>query len=206
MSVDYKQKYIDLRSKLIESKDVAYRLGYEQGMKEGQQAAQQEMMQQQMMMQQQQQQQMMGGGEEQGGGPVDEQGQPILDQGAGGGQEGMPQEGMPQEGMPQEGMPDEGASQEAQSELDNHISELESLVAKGEKPSVLSMRKAVVALSNLRKSQKSKAKHKPQKPKVVTAQKKLVDSIINSWNKDTSSDSIMGELEGIIKQHGIKIE
>jgi hypothetical protein len=55
--IDYKEKYLDLRDKFLKSTDVAWRLGYEQGLKDSQiQQAQQQ--QQQMQMQQAQMQQM----------------------------------------------------------------------------------------------------------------------------------------------------
>ena len=181
MSADYKVKYLDIRSKLIESVDLAFRDGYEQGMKEGQQAAQQ----QQMMQQQQAEQQMM---QQQGMAP---------------GEEGMPPEGqMPEEGAPpEEGMPPQEDGQ-AGSELDQHIDELQSLVAKGEKPSLVELRKTVLELADLRKTQKDSWKKKRET--VVSSQKSFVDDILKKWEKETKD--VTEDLEDIIKQHGIKIE
>ena len=51
MAVDYKNKYLDLRSKFAKTTDRYYRAGYEEGLKKGEQQA---MQQQQEMMQQQQ--------------------------------------------------------------------------------------------------------------------------------------------------------
>ena len=166
MSVDYKTKYIDLRSKFLEATDVSYRLGYTDGMKDGQQ----QMQQQQMAEQQAMEQQMAAA---QGGMPP--------------GMEG---------GMPPE------EDEEAGSELDQHIKGLEDMVAKGEKPSVLDMRKAVIGLSSLRKSQKTKSTNKTAK--VESAQKNLVDSILKKWEKE--SRTVTSDLEDIIKENGIKVE
>ena len=120
--LDYKAKYKELRAKLIESTDVAYRLGFEEGMKEGQQAA----MQQQMAMQQE----MMAAQQ----GQVDpETGEPLPPEAQGG--------EMPPEAQGGEMPPEEMMGEEAGSELDQQIGELESLVAKGEKPTILAMAK-----------------------------------------------------------------
>lgn len=112
--IDYKTKYMALRGKYMNDLDMAFRLGFEQG----QQQAQQEQM-----MQQQAEQQAM------------EQAQAAAMAGGGApGQEGQPtQEG----GAPGEGAPGEevapGAAMAGQpSELDQHISQLEQMIAKSE--------------------------------------------------------------------------
>ena len=97
--------------------------------------------------------------------------------------------------------PDPEADQDS-GNLDEHIAELESLVAKGEKPSVLSMRKAVSRLSEIRKSQKITSQKK--KSNVVSAQKKFVNNIIKSWDKETKD--VTEGIEDIIKQSGLKIK
>ena len=188
MSVDYRTKYLDIRAKLKEATDVSYRLGYEKGLKEGTQAAAMQQMQQQAQMQQA----MMGGG---GGGEMPPGGDPMQ----GGGE--MPPGGDPMQGggeMPPEEMGDgQGAS-----ELDQHIGELESLVAKGEKPSVLDLRKAVQALAVVRKNQKNAWAKKTEK--IIPAQKKVVDSILAKWEQESKKPS--EKIEEIIKEHGLKIE
>jgi hypothetical protein len=115
--VNYKQKYQQLKQRFMESVDVAFRLGYEQG-------AQQAQMQQ---MQQQQQQ------------VADQQSQEA--QSTAQGSEDPSQDGQPgQEGQQPDGAQiqdsSRGVGQQAQgaggSELDSHIGELEGLMAKAE--------------------------------------------------------------------------
>jgi hypothetical protein len=187
---DYKVKYLDLRAKLLESTDVSYRLGYEDGLKEGQQAAQQQQMEQQMM--EQQQAAAMGGAMP----PGAEGGAPPPP-----GMEGeMPPEEMGAQ-MPQAGGEEDMGEAEG-SELDQHIGELESMVQKGEKPLVSDLRKAVESLSTLRKSQKAKKSQKVQR--VVSSQKSLVDNIMKKWENE--SKNVGENLESIIREHGIKIK
>ena len=187
MAADYKQKYLNMRSQLVKATDVAFRLGYEEGMKE---AAMQQVQQQQAQMEQEQamaeQQAMAEGGE---GAPVDEQAA----------MEGeMPESGAPmEEGAPEEEMPSGMAS-----ELDKHIDELANLVAKGEKPSILDMRKKVEELSDLRKSQKEKLDSKTKAN--ASSQKKIVDGILKKWEDE--SKEAAGGLEEILKQHEIQVE
>lgn len=177
-NVDYKAKYLSIRAKLVEASDVSFRLGYEEGMKEGQQQAQQQAQEEQMMQEQQmaEQQAAMGGGEE-----------------------GMPME----EGMAEEGGGTEMDMQgEEGSELDDHIAELEGMVAKGEKPKVSDLRNMVLNITNLRKSHKASFQKKTEK--VISKQKSVVDGILKKWegeNKDVTSN-----LEEVIKEHGIKLE
>lgn len=193
--LDYKQKYKEIKTKLIESTDVAYRLGFEAGLK---QATQDQM---QMQVQQAQQAQMQMQAAMQGGNPQDPNAQ------AG----GVPQEGAPmgmedQGGMGFEQPAGEGEEPELAAgevgELDQYINELENLVAKGEKPSVIEMRNKVTKLAELRKNQK--AKMKANKPQVVSAQKKLVDNILSKWEKESKMTS--ENLEDIVKEHGIKLD
>lgn len=193
---DWKTKYLDIRAKLLEATDTAYRLGFADGVKEGQ------------MQQMQQQAQMQAQAEAQAAAQMDGAPGAPGEEGMPPGEEVAPEEGsMP--GMEEEGMPGavEGAPapgmEEGGSELDQHISELEGLVAKGEKPSVLTMRKAVQALSDMRKSQKSKWAKKVEVE--ASSQKKFVDGILKKWEKEAKSDVNEG-LEDIIKEHGIKIE
>ena len=179
MAADYKTKYLDMRAKLLEATDTAYRLGFEEGMKEGQQAAQQQQMEMEA------QAAAMGQPGVEGGMPPE----------MGGGEEMSPEMG----GAP---APEEMGGEEEGSELDSQISELENLVSKGEKPSVLTMRKAVEKLSTIRKTQKDTWSKKRQK--TVSTQKKLVDNILNKWENE--SKSVTENLEDIIKEHGIKVD
>lgn len=200
MASDYKTKYMDIRAKLKEATDVAFRLGYERGMKDGTQAAQMQAMAQQ----QQQQAAMMGGAPGQPGQPGD----PSQDPSMQGGDPSMG--GMPPEAGADDGSQDPmmaGGEQEAGddagggSELDQHINELQGLVAKGEKPTVLDIRKAVTALAGIRKNQKNAWAKKTEK--IIPAQKKVVDTILAKWEKEAEKPS--AGLEAIIKEHGLKI-
>jgi len=169
MASDYKIKYMDIRSKLIEAVDVAFRDGYAQGLEKGEQAAQQAQMEQQAMQEQAMMAQggdpaMMEGGEEPG----------MME----GGEEGEPMESAAMMG---EEAP-EGGGAVGGDDLDSHISELENLVAKGEKPKVTDIRKAVLSLVSVRKSFKTKTKKKQKK--VVAAQKHFVDSILKGWEAE----------------------
>lgn len=202
MAADWKMKYQEIRGKLKEATDVAWRLGYERGMKDGNQQAQM----QQMAQMQQQQAAMMGGGQPgqpgapgqdpmAGGDPM-AQGADVsgMPPGAEGGEEG-------QDPMMGAGAPEEGA-EGVGSELDSHINELQSLVSKGQKPSVVDIRKVVDSLAGIRKSQKNSWAKKVEK--IVPAQKKVVDSILQKWEKEAKKPST--ELEAIIQEHGLKIE
>ena len=186
MPSDYKSKYLDIRAKFLEASDVAYRLGFENGMKEGEQVAQQQAMAEQQAMEQAAAQGAMPGME--GEMPPGMEGE-------------MPPEEMGMEpGMEPgaEGMEEEGGG----SDLDSGIEELSSLVAKGEKPSVISMRKAVGKINDLRKSQKDKWRKKTEK--TTSAQKKIVDGVLKKW-EDESKD-VTGNLENILKEHGVNLE
>lgn len=196
MAADWKTKYMDIRAKLKDATDVAFRLGYEKGMKDGTQAAQMQAMAQQ----QQQQAAMMGGAP---GQPGDLSQDPAM-QGGDPSQGGMPPEAGGDEDVMMGGAaPDAEADAEGGgSELDQHINELQSLVAKGEKPSVLDIRKAVTALAGIRKNQKNVWAKKAEK--IIPAQKKVVDSILKKWENESKQPS--EGLEKIIKEHGLKIE
>jgi hypothetical protein len=195
MASDYKTKYMDIRAKLLSATDTAFRLGYEKGMKDGTQAAQMQAMAQQ----QQQQAAMMGGAPGQPGQDPSMGGDPSM-QGQDPSQGGMPADPSQMEGAGAPGdqeMADAGGG----SELDQHIDELQSLVSKGEKPTVLSIRKAVEALAGIRKAQKNTWAQKVEK--IIPAQKKVVDDILKKWDKQAEKPS--EGLEAIIKQHGLKI-
>jgi len=132
-----------------------------------------------------------------------ETGQPI----EGGGQID-PETGMPMEEGGEQMDPammggEEEMGEEGGTELDQHIGELESLVAKGEKPKVTDLRKAIKALSNLRKSKNQlKSNHKKV---TVSKQKDLVDNMLKKWEKE-SSKTVMNDLEEIIEKEGIKLD
>ena len=96
--------------------------------------------------------------------------------------------------------------QEGGSELDNAINELESLVAKGEKPKVTDLRKAVMNVVGIRKAQSNKLKSSHKKV-VVSKQKDLVNSILKKWeNEANSKKSVTADLEKIIQEEGIELK
>jgi hypothetical protein len=200
MASDYKTKYMDIRAKLKDATDVAFRLGYEKGMKDGTQAAQMQAMAQQ----QQQQAAMMGGAPGQPGQDPSMGGDPSM-QGGDPSMGGMPGGDPSQDPSQMEGAGAPGDQEMADagggSELDQHIGELEGLVAKGEKPSVIDIRKAVQAIAGIRKAQKNVWAQKAEK--IIPAQKKVVDDILKKWDKQAEKPS--EGLEAIIKQHGLKI-
>jgi hypothetical protein len=197
MALDWKTKYLDIRAKLKEATDVSFRLGYERGMKDGTQAAAMQQMQQQ----QQMQQAMMGGGQPgQPGAPGEDQGQMP----PGAEDQGQMPPGVEGGDEAQMGgaAPEDMGGEQGGSELDQHINELQGLVQKGEKPSVLDIRKAVQALAGIRKNQKSAWQKKIER--VIPAQKKVVDSILKKWEAESKKPS--EKLEDIIKEHGLTVE
>jgi hypothetical protein len=198
--VDYRMKYKEMKAKMLESIDVSYRLGYEQGYKEATQEAQMAQIQQQMQQAQMMQQAAMGAQQDpnamaaQGASP-DQQAEMM-------GQEVSPemQGGMP-EMQGQEMNPEEEMEGSQANELDQYLAELESMVAKGEKPNVLDLRKKFTEISNLRKAQKDKMKSNRQQ--VVSAQKSIVDNLIKKWTSKTEETS--EDIEKLIREKGIDI-
>lgn len=174
--VDYKRKYLELRSKFISSLDVAYRLGYEQGTKESmvQQA------QQQMAQAQQQQamvaQQMAAAGQQQGA-----EGQPAQDQGA-------EDPSMQEQQMAAAGQPVGGGD-----EMDQYIAEIESLVNKSEPALAEELKKAI---GNLKKGAKTVKpalslgfnKNLPESQKMaVTKQEQIVKNLMTKWDEEANA-------------------
>ena len=195
--IDYKMKYKEMKAKMLESVDVSYRLGYEQGFKEATQEAQMAQMQQQQQEAAAMQQAAMGqdpnaqqdpnamGGDQGQGMPPEAGGQMPPEMG---GQ--MPPEEMGQEGEPQQS-----------GELDQYLAELENMVSKGEKPSVIDLRNKVTEIATLRKSQKERMKSNRQQ--VVSAQKSIVDNLIKKWGSKTEETS--EDIEKLIREKGIEI-
>lgn len=181
MALDYKSKYKEMRMKLLESTDMAYRLGYEAGMREAQTQAMGQQLEQAnaQMMQAQQGMQM-----DENGNPIDPS---MQDPNA--------------QVMQDPSMQGQEASPEQMSELDRHINELEQLVAKGQKPTVMDLRKTVNELSNLRKSQKTKVKENVEE--IASSQKKLVDGILSKWEKEAKMTS--QNIEHVISTQGLKL-
>lgn len=205
MAIDYKHKYKEILQKFVTATDTMYRLGFEKGAKEAKmnfmaEQAQQAQMQAQQMQQQMQAQQMGGGGAMPSPEELEAQGAPpeVVQQAAeaqamqqAGGAE-MPPMGM--EGMMGGDVPmEEGQS----TELDSKISELEGLLAKGEKPSYVQLRKVVNEINDLRKSKKK------NEGKVVEAQRSVVENIMKKWENE--SKDLNKNIEDLIKEKGIDI-
>jgi hypothetical protein len=132
--INYKNKYMELRSKYMNDLDMAFRLGMEQG---AMQAQQDQMAQQQAEAQQMQQ------------AALQAQGQPGQE-GAG----GPPQEGAPQGQEAQE--PDMNGQNE--SELDQHIAKLEGMVSSPGAGANPEIQKSLQELISLRKKELEKIK------------------------------------------------
>jgi hypothetical protein len=136
--IDYKKRYDDLKIKFLRSTDIAWRQGYQQGMKDAQLDV----------LRQSQAQAAANPGMPQAmaGGPG---GDPNA-QGISPDAEGV-------QSMPNDLQPQEGAAGEGGDEMDQSIAELESLVNKSENPSLM---KALVALKSLpRKQTKTHTSH-----------------------------------------------
>lgn len=195
--LNYKNKYLELRSKYINDLDTAFRLGVEEGMKSAQQ-------QQAVDAQQQAQEQELAEAQGMGGQPGEEGGQPggeqSNEQPSAGGEQGGEQGGQPQFGE------DQGQG----SELDQHIGKLEGMLGQNSSPEI---QKSIDDIKNLRKVEKfriemkksekaiagiAKALHKPafklsalaqtnltdSAKKSVSMQHKIVSDIMKSWQEE----------------------
>lgn len=187
-STNYKMKYQELKMRFMETVDVAFRLGYEQG---AQQAAQDQMLQQQQL-----QSKMQG------------QSGPDF---SGGGAEGS-QPGAEQMANPNSGLESQNPSG---SELDQHIDELESMLGKSEldhsaisslTSKIKTLRKNMSQEIELKKSSMaisgiSKALHKPafkigqlanhnmtnNQKATLGMQHKIVEEMMKSWEEEESN-------------------
>lgn len=197
--INWRNKYEALKAKFMDSVDAAYRIGFEQG---GQQAQMESMMQQQ----QQQADQMAA---QNNGAQEDPNQDPNAQQ--------------PQDAA-QEQVPADSSNPQG-SELDQHISQLEGMLGKGELDMV-SLVKAVKGMKDLQKSmvlqselKKSamaipaiaKAMHKPKfklgvgathnmnnsAKKAVSMQSEIVEGIMKSWDEETkkTSNNIINHLK-----------
>jgi len=153
--INYKNKYMELRSKYMNDLDMAFRLGMEQG---AQQAQQDQMAQQQAEAQQMQQAALQG---QAGGAP---------------GQDGAG--GPPQEGAPQgQGAQEPDMNGQAESELDQHISKLESMVNKPGGNADPEIQKSLRELISLRKSELEKIKFQREMKKSEQAIKGIAKAL-----------------------------
>lgn len=159
--VDYKKKYLDLRSKFISSLDVAFRLGYEQASKEA--AIQQAQAQ---MQQVAQQQQMMG----------QQQAMPSAEQQMLGQQSG--------EEQPQEGQP------EGSDEVSDYIAQIENLVNKTENVPE-DLKKAIQGIKAVKTKPNFSFSYTHNLPehqkKVLTKQEEIVESLMKKWDEEAKN-------------------
>lgn len=182
-TVNYKEKYLGLRSKFISSMDVAYRLGYEQASKDAViQQAQQQMQQAQMQQQAMMQQQAQVNGQQA--------------QGAGGEQ--------PQDGSEAQGMADQsgGAESPAGSDVDQYISQIENIVNKSENmPNDL--KKAIQDMKLAKSKSGLSLNHTHSLPehdkKVLTKQEEIVESLMKKWDEESKSvtDDILKTVKAV---------
>ena len=213
--INYKKKYLELRTKYIADLDMAYRLGFEAG---GQQAQQQQAIetdaqnQQAEMQRQGLQAEAMG----QNGAPKEnEMGAHV------GGQPGKVSENPSQEGQPMNGSSGNG------SEIDQHISKLQGMLGKGHSPQI---QKSLDAIIDLRKKEKlaydlqkgqeaisgiAKALHKPafkigaqanhnmddNAKRSLSLQHKIVSDVMKSWQEEEAKAS--SDIKNILKIDGV---
>jgi hypothetical protein len=164
--VDYKRKYLDLRSKFVSTLDVAYRLGYEQATKDASvQQAQMQMQQAQMQMQQAAQQQGM------------------MAQMAGAQQDQMGAEG-------QQGDQGEAQQQPNSDEIDQYIAQIEDLVNKTENVPE-DLKKAIHGIKVVKTKPNFSFSYQHNLPenqkKVLTKQEEIVEGLMKKWDEEAKS-------------------
>lgn len=199
-AINYKSKYLELRSKYIADLDMAFRLGIEEGAKQAQQqqAIDAQAKAQEMEMQKQNIE--------------------------AGGQDTQP--GQPEE-IAQEGAP---SAAQGGSELDQHISKLEGMLGNNPEPEIQKSLQAIVSLRKnekeaieMKKSELAikgiaKALHKPafkigvqaahnltdSAKRAVTLQHKIVNDVMKAWQEEESKASKdiknILDVEGLIKE------
>lgn len=225
-SINYKSKYIELRTKYIADIDVAFRLGFEQGAQEAkqQQAMEAQAQAQEAELRMQEAEAAGMNGQPGQGGPPGAEGGPPGGPEAGGppGQEGAAPGGPEAGGPPQPGAPQS-------SELDQHIGKLESMLGSSASPEVkkslqdiIDLRKAEKLAIDLKKGDSAikgivSALHKPAfklstqanhnmndtAKKAVTLQHKIVGDIFKSWEAEESNAkkdiTTILKVDGLIK-------
>lgn len=221
-TINYKSKYLELRSKYIADLDMAFRLGVEEGAK---QAQQQQAIDAQAKAQEMEMQQKQLDAQAEGGQPPQpgQEGPP--------GQESSANAGPEQPGQPKQ--PGQGAAptMAAQpSELDQHITKLEGMLGSSPEPeiqkslqAIISLRKNELQAIEMKKSEEAikgitKALHKPtfklgvqaahnltdSAKKAVSLQHKIVNDVMKAWkeeeNKASKDIKTILEVEGLIKE------
>lgn len=217
--INWKQKYQELKAKYMQSVDMAFRLGHEEGSKQATQdaAAQQQQ-------QAQEQANAMGGGNPSDPMQADGPSQPGDDTSA-----PMPGGATPGQ-APQPAEPMAESEHPGGSELDQHISQLESMLSKSEISSeersqlmksvegIRSFRRSQLQAIELKKSHEAisgiaKALHKPKYKMGVQAQhnlnsnaktalnlqEKIVGDIMQKWEQEENNAG-----KGILAQLGIE--
>lgn len=214
--INYKKKYLELRSKYINDLDMAFRLGAEQGQ---QQAQQQQALDAEAQAREDQMQMAQIEAGAQNGDQPGQPGQP--------GESSSPE----QPGQPSAG----GEMPNAQpSELDQHIGKLESMISspsssdnseeiKKALSDIITLRKAEKMAVEMRKSEMAiqgiaKALHKPSfkigvqashnltnnAKQAVTLQHKIVNDVMKSWadeeKKATNQIESILNIEGLLKE------
>lgn len=163
MQINYKEKYKELKLKLKDLSDLSFRLGVEEGLRQGQ--IQQQQQQQQMEMQQAQAAQAQG--------MLGEQGQP--------GQEDQQQD------------PNAQPGQEASngSELDSHIAQLESMLQKTDagKPEYAALKKSLDSV----KAFQSDLRHKHDLKKSEEAIKAIGKALKKPFAMNKRAESNMSQ-------------
>jgi hypothetical protein len=217
--INWKSKYQELKSKYMNAVDMAFRLGVEEGLKQGQlDSANQQLAQASA----QQQDQAAGGGAPGGG-------DPSAGGGAGGQLPGGKQNNNSAPGTPDQGggndksgaasvQPQPVSANPEGSELDQHIAKLESMISKSEDLDITVLKGAINDLKSLQKSQKeqlelaksqmaisaiSKAMHKPQfkfgvqashnlsstAKAAATMQQEIVQDVFKKWEAEEKKAS-----------------
>ena len=187
---NWRVKYESLKAQYLESIDVSYRLGYEAGAQQAQiQSAQDQSAQAQ-----QQAQLSQGAGNSPGGN-------------APGSKQSEPPNGEEQPQPGQEPQEDTGG---AQSELDQHIGQLESMVQKGE----FSPNDLMKAIDDLKKSKPKKAEKKPfvlsnsahhnltlSQKQALSDQHKIVEEVMKSFKEEESR--AQNDVRSILAREGL---
>jgi hypothetical protein len=227
--INYKMKYQELKSKYMNAVDMAFRLGVEEGLKQGQlDSANQQLAQASA-----QQQDQAAGGAAPGGDPA-AGGQPPGGKPNNNGAPGVPDQGngVDKAGAPSVQPPPVSENPEG-SELDQHIAKLESMIAKSEDLDITDLKETINSIRELQKSQKeqlelrksqmaisgiAKALHKPQfkfgvqaqhnlsssAKAAVTMQQEIVQDVFKKWEEEekNAGKNILSVLniEGVTKK------
>lgn len=170
--IDYKKKYEDLKARFIESLDMAFRTGYEQGYSESQvqaQAEQAQMMQQQIMQQQV---------------------PPGMDAQAVPGQQAPQSQGSEMDGLigELEGLVNksEVTSDDLKKSIQN-IKDVAMFASLSKKTKEIAMNKSLNKFSNFSNSYKINLSENSKQ--AITDQAKIVDNVLNKWEQEAQNST-----------------